>query len=90
VAEPKLIQGTAVVTLDRAPRTDLVRMEIDDARQRLERAVSALKEDAHKLNVVAVVRESISRHPLRWLGGALAVGVVLGGLSQRFRYKGSP
>jgi hypothetical protein len=90
VAEPKLIQGTAIVTLERAPRADLVRMEIGEARHRFELAVDALKHDAHKLNVVAVVKESISRHPLRWLGGALAVGVVLGGLSQRFRYKGFP
>ncbi len=90
MAEPKLIQGVAIVTLDREPRADLVRMEISDARERFELAVDKLKHDAHKLNVVAVLRESISRHPLRWLGGALAVGVVLGGLSQRFRYKGSP
>jgi hypothetical protein len=76
----KTLQGSAVVTVSRDTPSDLVRLELADARLKLERSLQALKED---LTAVAVVRRSVVNHPVLWLAGAFAVGALFGKLSRR-------
>jgi hypothetical protein len=80
VGELKPIQGTAIVTLSRSTPADLVRMDIADARLKLERSLADLRGD---LTVVSVIQRSVSKHPVLWLAGAFAVGALFGKLTRR-------
>lgn len=80
MADVKTLQGSAIVTVSREEPSNVVRMEIADARLKLERSLQAIKED---LSAVQVVRKSIANHPVLWLGGAFAVGALFGKLSRR-------
>jgi hypothetical protein len=70
----------AIVTVSRSTPSDVVRMEIADARFKLERSLAALRDD---VTLPSVLKRSVSKHPVLWLGGALVVGALLGKLSRR-------
>jgi hypothetical protein len=77
LAPPQL---TAIVTVSRSTPSDLVRMEIADARIKLERSLAAVRDD---ITLPSVLKRSVGRHPVLWLGGAMVVGAILGKLSRR-------
>jgi hypothetical protein len=70
----------AIVTVNRNTPSDLVRMEIADARFKLERSLTALREE---VTLPAVLKRSIGKHPVLWMAGAFAVGAIFGKLSRR-------
>jgi hypothetical protein len=78
VADP--VQLKAIVTVSRSTPSDLVRMEIADARLKLERSLAALRDD---VTLPSVLKRSITKRPVLWLAGAFAVGALLGKLSRR-------
>jgi len=64
------------------PQTvELARTQVTQARARLAVAARGLKADLQWLKVPVAVTASMNRYPLLWLGGAFAVGAVLGLMS---------
>lgn len=63
--------------------TEGARLELMQARARLAIATRALKADLQWLKVPAQVTASIKKSPLLWLGGAFAIGVMLGTFSSK-------
>lgn len=66
---------------------ELARVELSLARARLQHATRALKaevaQDLAWLRLPAKVTSSVKRQPLLWVGGAFAVGALLGFFSTR-------
>ena len=73
-----------LVRVDPNAPSELARLELAQARARLSHATRALKADLAWLRVPAKVTASVNKHPLLWVGGALAVGALLGALSNGF------
>ncbi|MBK7863323.1 MAG: hypothetical protein IPJ65_32930 [Archangiaceae bacterium] len=64
--------------VDKSPDIDAARLALTQARLRLASATRALKSDLSWLQVPQKVTASVNRAPLLWLGGAFAVGALLG------------
>ena len=72
-----------LVRYGEAQSVELARVELNQARARLAVAARGLKADLQWLKLPTAVTASIKRQPLLWLGGAFAVGALLGTLSRR-------
>ena len=71
----------SLTRIDPNAPSEVARLELSQARARLQYAARSLKSDFSWLSAPAKVTASINRHPLLWVGGAFAVGAILGALS---------
>ena len=75
----------SLVRIDPNAPSELARLELSQARARLQHAARGLKagitEDLAWLKVPAQVTSSMKKYPLLWVGGAFALGALLGALS---------
>lgn len=75
----------SLVRVDPNAPSELARLELSQARSRLQFAARALKAELKDelgwLRVPAKVTASMKKTPLLWVGGAFVVGAILGVLS---------
>ena len=78
----------SLVRVDPNAPAELARLELSQARARLQHAARALKagvsEDLAWLKVPAKVTSSMKKYPLLWVCGAFALGALAGALSNGF------
>ena len=62
---------------------ELAKVELAQARAKLAWAARGLKSDLQWIKLPQRMTTSIEKYPLLWVGGAFALGAVLGSLSRR-------
>lgn len=84
MADELVVNGAgALAQTERSKAAAAVRGELARARAQLAYSARALRTDLRLFGIPAELKASMKRHPLLWLGGALAAGALLGKLSRK-------
>ena len=74
-----VVRGAELPASEETREADRIRQRLDENKARLREAMDAMEEAARELTPAARIRHD----PMRWVGGAFLVGLVLGFLTGR-------